>query len=89
MTNNPRVTSSRDIGIRTDDRVSGNEHQRYVFTGLLKDLQDLGSETFREHWWYRAHRWRINTNAAMNIERQKDWKYLLMRAREYKEKNEL
>ena len=88
MTNHPRV-SSRAIGIRTDDRVSGSEHQRYVFTGLLEDLQDILSGTFREHWWYRAHRWRINTDAATSRARQKDWEYLLMRVREYKEKNEL
>ena len=87
--NNPRVISSRDTSIRTDDRVSGSEHQRYVFMGLLKDLQDLGSETFREHWWYRAKAWFINTNAAMNPARQKEWRYLLVRVKEYKRRHEL
>ena len=67
--------------------VSGSEHQRYVFVGLLEDLQDLGSETFREHWWYRAKAWAINTNMMVNPERQKDWKYLIMRAMEYKRRN--
>ena len=89
MNNNPRVYSSRDTSIRTDDRVSGSEHQRYVFVGLLNDLQDLGSETFKEHWWYRAHRWFFNTDATHITARQKEWKYLLMRAREYKRRNEL
>ena len=89
MINHPRVISSRDTSIRTDDRVSGSEHQRYVFMGLLMDLQDLSSETFREHWWYRAHMWYVSTNAACNPARQEDWRYLLMRAREYKERNEL
>ena len=88
-TNNPCVMSSRDTITRTDDRVSGSEHQRYVFMGLLDDLQDLGSETFREHWAYRAKMWRLNTNAAMNPVRRKEWEYLMMRAREYKRRNEI
>ena len=88
-TNNPRVMSSRDTSIRTDDRVSGSEHQRYVFVGLLNDLQDLGSTTLREHWWYRAHRWYSATNAGMNPDRQDDWMYLMRRAVEYRGRNEV
>ena len=88
-TNTPAYSLRANNSIRTDDRVSGSEHQRYVFMGLLKDLQDLGSETFREHWWYRANMWRTNTNAEVNPVRQKDWKYLMMRAREYKRRNEV
>ena len=69
--------------------VSGSEHQHLVFVGLLNDLQDLGSDTFREHWWYRAEAWRINTNASVNRERQNDWKYLMERVGDYRRKNEL
>jgi hypothetical protein len=89
MINNPCAISSRDTSIRTDDRVSGSEHQRYVFVGLLKDLQDLGSKTLKEHWWYRANRWFSATNAAMNPDRQKDWRYLMRRAVEYRRRNEV
>ena len=88
-TNNPCAIPSRVISIRTDDRVSGSEHQRYIFVGLLRDLQDLGSEVFKEHWWYRAHMWRISTHAGVNPHRQRDWEYLMKRVTEYRRKHKV
>jgi len=85
--NNPRAISSRDTSIGTDDRVSGSEHQRLVFVGLLNDLPDLLSENFGEHWWYRAHMWRCNTDAAHSPARQDDWDYLMERVRSYMRKH--
>ena len=33
-----------------------------MYMDLLRDLWDLESETFREHWYYREKMFRINTN---------------------------
>jgi len=56
-----------------------NNREQY-FLSLLKDIVDLESTTFREHWYYRVGRYRINTGDKAGQ------KYLMMRAKEYRGK---
>lgn len=36
---------------------------------LLNDIEDLESETFREHWYYRARQYRIETGCFVHYYR--------------------
>lgn len=33
-----------------------------MYKGLLRDMWDLESKTFRKHWYYREKMFRVNTN---------------------------
>ena len=60
---------------------STSNREYYLYRELLHDLPDLESNTFREHWYYRAAMFRVRTNLWDK------YNYLIKRAREYLEGN--
>ena len=56
---------------------------RYMYWELLHSLDDLESELFREHWFYRLAAYGIHTN------RWEQYSHLQEHAREYMEEKEL
>ena len=59
------------------------ERNNSMYWELLHGLEDLESRTFREHWYYRAGMFAVNTNAAMNPTRNWEHAHLMERAREF------
>ena len=52
---------------------------------LLHSLEDLMSDTFREHWLYRLKILFINTDAQRNIVREKECLHIKRRGMEYRQ----
>ena len=62
---------------------------RKLYMELLHGLEDLGSKIFREHWYYRAMMFRINTNASMNLQAREMYDKLMEAAKDYRGEHEL
>ena len=71
----------RDMGVTT--------RNRKLYMDLVRDLEDLESTTFREHWYYRAMCFKINTNASMNEHTRTMYDKLLELARIYRREHRI
>ena len=55
---------------------------------LLHSLEDLMSDTFREHWFYRWSRLFKNTDAAHIPVREKECEHIMHRSMQYRQEKE-
>ena len=61
----------------------GNRNMEH-YKDLIKDLDDLESTTFREHWYYRAMCFKISTDASVRPRARAMYGTLLELARIYR-----
>ena len=71
--------SEQLLTTNSNSSVWSKEYREAYYKKILGNLPDLGSKTFREHWFYTAKRYLTNTGD------KKSYFYLRFRAEKYDE----